>query len=193
MPCYNYARRIRETGMHWLKKGFDVGLDRALISCCVAAAIFYVYMQGKEGSFDKDILFSTFHCSRPCIIHASEGGTVGRFLNAAEELKAEHALAIIDGWCASACTVFADKARPNVCITRRAVFLFHQATDDFTSKHEDPSRFYSPGIVAWVRAHGGFPTEGALQMHVRDATTIWPLCNEVNESGKSDRLAVIRP
>jgi hypothetical protein len=136
------------------------------------------------------ILFSTFQCSRPCIIHASPGGNTGRFINAAQALKERHDLAFIDGWCASACTVFADKARPNVCITKHAIFLFHQATDDFTGARKDPSGFYSPGIVSWVRTHGGFPVNGLLRMRASDAVAFWPICRtDVDEAGKSDRLA----
>jgi hypothetical protein len=64
-----------------------------------------------------------------CVISNNYGGEISEFLRAADEVHKEHLQCVIEGVCESACVIFADKARPNVCIDRDANFDFHLVAD----------------------------------------------------------------
>lgn len=128
-------------------------------------------------------------------ISYSSGGTVSEFKDAAEEVVKTNRQVRIDGQCVSSCAIFADFARPNVCITERAVFKFHQTTRTVTfisretlrgipiaervrsTKLREPPPA-SPDILAWVEARGGFPSKGFLEMGAAEAKAFWPLCEK---------------
>jgi hypothetical protein len=104
-------------------------------------------------------------CGAICTITYSPGGRIDLFHKQLEIARHDQIKVVIDGPCISACTVFAEKMRPNVCITRRAQFEFHNATvvvknriGEVTDTYrEDPSELYSADILAWVNGNGGFP------------------------------------
>ncbi len=123
---------------------------------------------------------------RTCVITSNDGGIEGEFLSAAEEVLAgARDIIMIDGPCASACAVFADKAKAKVCITHRAVFHFHMARlykDNKLKKFigwAEPEQ--SPPIRAWVIARKGFPKSRTkmLDMPATEAARFWHLC-EIN-------------
>ena len=126
-------------------------------------------------------------------ISANGGGDVWLFTAAAREIQEKGQHIQIDGRCMSACAIFADKARPNVCVTENASFGFHKLTVSgelirtpmpsnmkFRGRsrsfviREDP--VFSADIAAWVAAHGGFPTKGMLTMNAATANAFWPMC-----------------
>ncbi|TSC63807.1 MAG: hypothetical protein G01um101491_452 [Parcubacteria group bacterium Gr01-1014_91] len=125
-----------------------------------------------------DLPFSEVPMENDTIVD-SGGGSVWVFAYAAREILRMGRHVRIDGSCDSACALFADLARPNVCITDRAVFGFHQLTitagpAGATETREPPPA--SPDIKAWVDARGGFPSEGLLVMNANEAIAFWPLC-----------------
>src|SRR6266567_2256307 len=69
-----------------------------------------------------------------CVITANDGSDparpqetgVDRFTAAAAEARREGVKIVINVDCFSACALFADRARPQVCIGRHANFAFHQ-------------------------------------------------------------------
>src|SRR5262249_26582814 len=66
-------------------------------------------------------------CGDPCTVTASNGGIITDFQRAADAIRAgARQQLVIDGYCASACMVLADRARPRACITSRAVFAYHK-------------------------------------------------------------------
>jgi hypothetical protein len=87
-------------------------------------------------------------CSSPCVIRDNPGGRVSDYQALAKEVLASGHLVGIAGYCASACALFADLARPNVVIAGSTRFKFHK-----TSGESLPP--VSPDIDAWVKAHGG--------------------------------------
>lgn len=128
-------------------------------------------------------------------ITSSNGGMVSTFLDAADEVVKTRRKVRIDGQCVSSCAVFADFARPNVCITERAVFKFHQTTRTLTFVSRETLRGIpiaervrsvelresppaSPDILSWVEARGGFPSKGFLEMDATEAKSFWSLCME---------------
>lgn len=130
--------------------------------------------------------WSARECPISCRVHYSPGGWIEDYQKAARALKAEGRQLIIDGECISACTVAADMARPNVCITPRAKFRFHRTyawnllTMCFISR-DDAYEYYSRDIAGWIRAHGGFPgktlnDDTLLDMNAKQAAAFFPVC-----------------
>lgn len=103
-------------------------------------------------------------CGNPCVITANYGGVIGDFKSLADEVNTRKQAILIDGDCVSACALFADLARKNVRITRRARFWFHQSSID-----EPPPQ--SADITAWVTSHGGFPTFESGRLTMMDFNT----------------------
>lgn len=122
----------------------------------------------------------------PYRITYSLGGDLYQFLMAAEAVK--HGVKkkiIIDGFCASACVVFADVVRSKVCITPQARFGIHRGTKTYRrpgllgAYHIESLYFYvehSPGITAWIEQKGGQPYEGLLMMEAHEARKFWKAC-----------------
>ncbi len=141
-----------------------------------------------------------------CDIYYSPGGDVDVFKAAAEEVKGNAWPARIIGPCISACAIFADHARENVCILPFAEFHFHLGTNyvwagfqvglsdiaplltdwlDAPEKYarlgeyRPLSRFIpdqSPDIDQWVRDRGGYPRNGFLEMPFTEAVQFWQIC-----------------
>lgn len=106
------------------------------------------------------------HCGSVCTISFSPGGVIKEYLDQVRTIKRDHVTLRIDGPCISACTMVADKARSNVCITPNATLQFHQGIAEYgdpethtvvRKERFDPSEYYSADINGWVAAHGGFP------------------------------------
>lgn len=137
---------------------------------------------------DREPLWSQADCPVACVVVSNPGGLVDAFRRAALQMKLEGRRLVIDGDCASACTMAADLARPRVCITKRAVLRFHRAYEYDAKgrflRRSDPSGYYSPDIVAWVKERGGFPgsTEkdnALLDMPFSEAKAMFPVCEDV--------------
>lgn len=123
-------------------------------------------------------------------ISINKGGNIKTFQYAADEVLENNWKIKIDGPCYSACAVFADKARPNVCITDKAVFGFHLGTKTVDvyfkqSSGDIPLKFRrkvpppaSSDIWEWLDKRGGFPSEGFLIMQRNEATAFWPVCKD---------------
>lgn len=144
-------------------------------------------MGQRDGSFAEAFGGST-------TVSENGGGDVRIFTYAAEEVLRKGIKVRIDGRCDSACALFADLARPNVCVTENARFGFHKMlkSQTYTSssmfmnatisttvqtvqKREDPP--HSQDIATWVNNRWGFPSYGLLVMKAEDATEFWPTCS----------------
>lgn len=131
-------------------------------------------------------------CGRVCHIRFSPGGYVDAYLAAAQRIKRQHVMLKIDGECISACTMAADKARPFVCVTPRAVMKFHNGISVVNVPNQpvrefrfDPSQYYSADINTWVSEHGGYPGKDMseqemsafLVMPFEEAKRFYKVCN----------------
>lgn len=103
-------------------------------------------------------------CGHPCTIRGSGGGRLDRFLQLAAAINREQRTVVIDGPCYSACSLLADRARANVCITPNAEFGFHRGSDESIAP-------YSGDLVAWVELNGGFPAFSTGLLTKMDAAT----------------------
>jgi hypothetical protein len=112
-------------------------------------------------------------CSNPCTVVSNRGGVIVDFKAAGDAIRAgARQKLVIDGYCASACMVMADRARPRACITHNAVFAYHK------------TNFNRPiplngDLRGWINRHGGFPafhgTPGIMPSQV--AARYWPTCS----------------
>jgi hypothetical protein len=131
------------------------------------------------------------HCGRTaCTITNNPGGDIDVFTRAAQEVVSEGKHLRIDGLCASACVLLADLARANTCITPAAEMAVHKAYVVQVVGHttvngaavpvgnliarQDPPQ--SADIDAWIRRHGGYPTEGVNVMPLKAAALFWTMC-----------------
>lgn len=98
-------------------------------------------------------------CGEPCVIESSPGGDVMGFRLQGLRLKARGTPVIVDGECASACTLLIDVDRANVCLTTRAVLEYHQG-HYFDHDGKDvfiPLHFETPGLQQYFESRGGLP------------------------------------
>lgn len=177
----------------------------ALVACVTVFASAQIPAHSSEKNkslfLDSGVEIVSGPCGNPCIIiHYSPGGNLGDFIRAANLTKKNRIPTVIDGPCASACVIFADEARPYVCITENATFYFHQATIFINLRAYLPSTMIrafdesipapipilkldppqSPDINSWVYAHHGYPDtnelEHMLAMPALEASKFWPWC-----------------
>jgi hypothetical protein len=127
---------------------------------------------------DKESFFASVFGSTGYIITSSYGGSFSDFSAAATEVLETGKKVKIDGICLSSCAIFADEARPNVCITPRARFGFHMMRDPDTKEFLGPMPM-SKDINDWVMRRGGYPfSRSRLRMMAfKDAKAFWPVCN----------------
>jgi len=112
-------------------------------------------------------------CGNPCTVQSNSGGRIVDFEDAGAAIRAgARQKLVIDGYCASACMVMADRARPRACITSNATFLYHK------TNYNRPIPL-SGDLRGWIMRHGGFPsftgTPGIMPNEV--ARHFWPICS----------------
>ena len=110
-------------------------------------------------------------CGEACVVRSNGGGSIVYFEDAASVIRRARKKLIIDGFCASACMVMADRARPRTCITERAVFAYHNTNRNYPI----PLR---SDLHRWIMQHGGYPafhgTPGIMPNEV--AQRFFPRC-----------------
>lgn len=114
-------------------------------------------------------------CGNPCTIVSNRGGVIVDFEKAGDAIRAgARQKLVISGFCASACMVMADRARPRACITSSAVFAYHKTNWN----RPIPLR---ADLRGWIVRHGGFPsyhgTPGIMPNEV--AQRFWPVCSQM--------------
>jgi hypothetical protein len=92
------------------------------------------------------------------------GGQIGTYLNKYKSLRTSRETVIIDGLCASACTiVLGSVPHDKICVTSRANFGFHAAWDFAANGREvinpDATQtlysMYPSPVRRWIAARGG--------------------------------------
>lgn len=95
----------------------------------------------------------------PYVVHADMGGIIEEYIEQRAEFEHQGRKIIIDGACASACTILA--MSPNACVTERAALGFHRASFDPDGLDPSPrgtaylQSSYNAGIRAWLKRRGG--------------------------------------
>jgi hypothetical protein len=92
------------------------------------------------------------------------GGQIGTYLTKFQHLRSSGESVIIDGLCASACTiVLATVPHDKICVTSRATLGFHAAFDEGINGREITNReattflysMYPRPLRRWIAARGG--------------------------------------
>lgn len=104
-------------------------------------------------------------CSNPCVIKENSGGIIDLFAAQGRLMASTHIPVIIDGPCLSACTVFVDIDRDNVCVTNNAILGYHKSiyykTSNFATEDNTPVietiDYTTPGLMKYIKDHGGEP------------------------------------
>jgi hypothetical protein len=89
------------------------------------------------------------------------GGRIGTYVTKFQRLRSSGETVIIDGLCASACTIVLGAVpRDKICVTSRATLGFHAAYDYGTNgrtitDREATMMLYSMPVQRWIAARGG--------------------------------------
>lgn len=118
-------------------------------------------------------------------IRHDTGGDLGLYMVKVAVVKELGLNVVIDGVCASACTLLTAVPPSQICVTRRARLHFHRArlarpvrggAALVRTANEDMLNTYPAGIRAWIGRHGGL-TDRMLRMGPQDVATFLPLCD----------------
>jgi hypothetical protein len=111
------------------------------------------------------LLFTGVHASHAVVrITDDHGGRIGSYLDKYQKLRTSGETIIIDGYCASACTIVLGMVpRDKICVTSRANFGFHTAWDLDANGREVPNlgatrslySTYPAQVRRWIAARGG--------------------------------------
>lgn len=144
----------------------------------IALGLLFMASDLRAINWQKDENAIAVRCGKPCVIQYSPGGVIDVFRKQALRFKNSKTWVIIDGPCASACTLLADDVRPRVCITSRAVFLFHKGmvVDQDGRIYRRFDIQYSPDLQQWINSKGGLPADGFLVLDNTAAQAFFPRC-----------------
>ena len=112
------------------------------------------------------LLLSTCASSSEALVRIThdQGGSIGYYIDRYEKMRASHQSVIIDGLCASACTIVVATIAPEkICVPSRAKLAFHAAWNvDRTGRtvtHRSATRMlysmYPSTVQRWLDKQGG--------------------------------------
>src|SRR5690349_9036306 len=117
-------------------------------------------------------------------IEDDHGGQIGTYITKFERLRSSGQSVIIDGLCASACTLVLSAVSPDkICVTSRARLGFHAAYDfgmngRITTNPEATMMLYSmypTPVRRWISARGGL-TPQMIFLHGRQLQAMYQPC-----------------
>jgi hypothetical protein len=131
------------------------------------------------------LLFAGVHTSYAVVRIADDrGGRIGTYLEKYHSLRASGETVIIDGYCASACTIVLGMVpRDKICVTSRANFGFHAAYDldangrEITNPGATRSLYsmYPSQVRRWIVARGGLKPQ-LIFLRGDELTTMYRSC-----------------
>ncbi|WFU73388.1 hypothetical protein [Bradyrhizobium sp. CB2312] len=137
------------------------------------------------------LLMAADGCNAEVRIVNDPGGWIGDYVARYERLRARGEAIVIDGYCASACTiVLGIIPRDKICVTSRAEFLFHAAYNPAPhgrrqTNREATDRLYSlypSEIQRWIDKRGGLTSRGTL-LSGASLAAMYPRCPEEETQG----------
>jgi hypothetical protein len=129
------------------------------------------------------LMMSARSASAAVRIHDDSGGQIGAYLAKYRALRQSGERVMIDGTCASACTMLLGVIpRNRICVTPRAVLAFHSAWNP-TSEGEQISSAgnyylwsnYPSHIRKWIIEHGGLHSR-IIYLSGRELAAMYPAC-----------------
>ncbi len=112
------------------------------------------------------------------------GGQIGTYLTKFGALRRTGQPVVIDGTCASACTLVVGMIpRNHICVTPRAVLAFHAAWDPtlYGAQLNKPGTkylwsHYPPGVRNWIARHGGLKSQ-TIYLSGRELAALFSTCH----------------
>jgi len=116
-------------------------------------------------------------------ISSDTGGRIGSYLTKYTALRKTGERVVIDGTCASACTLVVDMIpRNRICVTTRAVLAFHAAWSPslYGAQLNKPgTRYllahYPADVRHWIDRHGGLRSE-TIYLSGRELAAMFTAC-----------------
>jgi hypothetical protein len=118
-------------------------------------------------------------------VYEDDGGQIGDYLAKYKALRVSGEQVIIDGTCASACTMLLGMIpRQRICVTPRAVLAFHAAwnpmPDGKQAVSEAGNRYlwssYPPNVREWISRHGGLRQQ-IIYLRGAELQAMYPTCH----------------
>jgi hypothetical protein len=117
-------------------------------------------------------------------IATDSGGRIGTYLTKFSALRRTGQPVVIDGTCASACTLVVGMIpRNHICVTPRAALAFHAAWDPtlYGAQLNKPGTkylwsHYPPGVRKWIARHGGLKSQ-TIYLSGRELAALFPTCH----------------
>jgi hypothetical protein len=111
------------------------------------------------------------------------GGRIGNYLNRYEALRKSGQRVVIDGTCASACTLLLGVIpHDRICVTPRAVLAFHAAWDPSLMGAQINAAgtkylwsHYPDGVRRWIARHGGLRSQ-TIYLGGRELAAMFSSC-----------------
>jgi len=119
-------------------------------------------------------------------IHDDHGGQIGSYITKFERLRSSGQTVIIDGLCASACTLVLSAVPPDrICVTSRARLGFHAAFDfgmngRMMTNPDATMMLYSmypTPVRRWISARGGL-TPQMIFLRGRQLQSMYQPCHQ---------------
>jgi hypothetical protein len=129
------------------------------------------------------LMISVMSASAAVTIYDDRGGQIGDYLAKYQALRASGERVVVDGVCASACTmVLGEVPRSRICVTPRAVFQFHTAWDPTPGGQVVNSAGnrilwsnYPSDVRNWISRHGGLRPK-IIDLRGPELTAMFPSC-----------------
>jgi len=131
------------------------------------------------------VLLGVTSASATVRISEDRGGRIVSYLYKFAMIRASGERVVIDGTCASACTmILGTVPRDHICVTPRASLGFHAAWEYGAAGRPVASRggtqfllqTYPPEIRRWISRHGGL-TPHMLILRGRELAAMYPPCS----------------
>jgi hypothetical protein len=145
------------------------------------------------------VLLGMTSASATVRISADRGGRIINYLYKFAILRAAGEHIVIDGTCASACTMILGAIpKDRICVTQRAALGFHAAWEFGAGGRQVTSQSgtkfllatYPPEIRSWISQQGGL-TQRMIVLRGRELAALYPTCdsNGASRAAADDRSA----
>ena len=138
----------------------------------------------KSAMWATILLFMSLSSAFPTVrIYDDRGGQIGEYLAKFKALRMSGERVVIDGTCASACTMLLGTIpRNRICVTPRAVLEFHAAWDPTPVGQAVSSAGngilwsnYPSNVRKWINRHGGLHSR-IIDLRGPELAAMYPIC-----------------
>jgi len=130
------------------------------------------------------LMMSIGSASATVRIQDDDGGQIGQYLAKYKALRVSGERVVIDGTCASACTMLLGSIpRNRICVTPRATLAFHAAwnptpggTQISTAGNSYLWSSYPSDVRKWISRHGGLRSQ-IIYLRGPELFAMYPICH----------------